>query len=82
MTIIDQQTPTLADLLEVLARRTEALKNAVERERQASSDTTACRNQLNETQKAIDAEVAKLKRNAEWNTEWHSQRTPRSAVTP
>lgn len=64
----------LAELLAELEAATKNLKERQAEERVASGNTTQARNEVNNLQKSIDAEMAKLKKEAEWNTDWHSQR--------
>jgi chromosome segregation ATPase len=64
----------LSELLSELEAAVANLKEKEAAERRASADTTQVRNEVNNLQKSIDAEMAKLKREASWNTDWHSQR--------
>lgn len=64
----------LSELLAELEEANKRLKDAKFAESQASSRTTQVLNEVNNLQKSIDAEMAKIKGAAEWNTDWHSQR--------
>ena len=52
----------------------EAEKKAIERR------MTAATNRLNDAQKTFDEAVAQIKKDAPWNTKWHSERNPPRAV--
>lgn len=72
----------LTELLAELEAANENLKEKEAAERRASSDTTQARNEVNNLQKSIDAEMAKLKKEASWNTDWHSERTRPTLPAP
>ena len=70
----------LLELVKELEQANELLKSAKERERIASSEECSARNRVNKAQKAIDAELAAIRDKAEWNTDWHSERSRRPAT--
>lgn len=41
---------------------------------------TAATNRLNDAQKTFDEAVAQIKKDAPWNTKWHSERNPSRAA--
>lgn len=46
----------------------------------ARSRETNARNELNRAQKAFDAAVADVKKNAPWNSDWHQEKARQVAV--
>ena len=67
-------TDKLTELLAALAAENEVLKDAVSAESAARSACTEARNRVNKLQKDIDAEMAKVKDSAGWDTDWASAR--------
>ena len=70
----------LTELLVELKTATAALDDAEKEEQMARNQATDIRNRVNGIQKAIDAEVLKMREGAKWNTEWHQQRSMERAV--
>jgi len=62
----------LAELLVQLDQANFDLKEAASRTSAAQSDETIARNHVNELQKEIDAQIAALRGNAGWQTDWHT----------
>ncbi len=73
----EAQAYDLAVLATAVKEATEHHRACTERERAASSETTAAVNRLNGAQRAFDAAVEKLRAEAPWNTDWHAQRHDR-----
>lgn len=65
---------TIAELMGVLQAVTADLEEALERERAARAETTACLNRVNEAQKLVDAVIAEVRKAAPRTTNWGKER--------
>jgi len=76
MTDKNEGAATLEELhADVQARRAE-LEDAIERERDASRETTAARNRFNEAARRFDAKVEEVRSAAPWDTDWSRRDRP------
>lgn len=64
----------LQDAIIELDNAREAHDSARAEAKQASSREISARNRLNDAQKAFDAAVAEIKKDAPWDSNWHSQK--------
>jgi hypothetical protein len=65
---------TLPELFAEYRKATEALDAAEKAEGVARSRATQCRNEVNNLQKKIDAEIEKERKEARWDTDWAAKR--------
>lgn len=63
------------ELFKAYREASRELDEAEASERAAASRATNARNKVNDLQKKIDAEMLRVKGEASWNTNWHSERT-------
>lgn len=63
------------ELFKAYREASKELDEAEASERAAASRSINARNKVNDLQKKIDAEMTKLRQDAKWNTDWHSERT-------
>lgn len=66
-------------LVKDLLAATETLERAMQRERDATSESCACRNRVNEIQRALDAAMAELRKDAPRQSDWADQRMRQKA---
>jgi hypothetical protein len=75
-----QKNPTIEAAHEGLKKAQELYDDAHNAYEAARSRETNARNELNRAQKAFDAAVADVKKNAPWNSDWHQERARQVAV--
>ena len=66
---------TMNELVEDLEFSTASLAAAEQRESYARQETTACRNQVNQAQKALSARMQTLRKNAPRDSAWEREAT-------
>lgn len=70
--------PSIATLVANLTAATAALCEAEKKESFARSDRNNCINRLNEAQKALDAAIEKLRKDAPQSSDWKSRQRGQS----
>lgn len=75
-----QKKPTIEATHEELKKAQELYDYAYSAYEVARSRETNARNELNRAQKAFDAAVADVKKNAPWNSDWHQEKARQVAV--
>jgi hypothetical protein len=75
-----QLNDELRELFDKLAEANVCLKDATATESAARSQVCEATNRVNKLQRDIDAKLMVLRSQAQWNTDWHSQRQPKIGV--
>jgi hypothetical protein len=75
-----QKKPTIEEAHERLKMAQKLYDDAHNAYEAARSRETNARNELNRAQKAFDAAVADVKKNAPWNSDWHQEKARQVAV--